>query len=69
MLSEGCAHILASDAHDVTRRPPNLGAGFEQAAKLIGEKEARHLVVTRPKGVVANVPHYTLPMPEVALAS
>jgi protein-tyrosine phosphatase len=69
MLSEGCVHILASDAHDTVRRPPNLHDGLECAARLIGEAEARHLVVTRPKGILDNAPVHALPMPEVALAS
>ena len=48
MLDEGCVHILATDAHDVNRRPPNLSHGRELAAKRVGDVEAEHLVVTRP---------------------
>ena len=54
MLDEGCVHILATDAHDVNRRPPNLSQGRELASKRIGDVEAQHLVETRPRGVLFN---------------
>jgi protein-tyrosine phosphatase len=54
MLDEGCIHILATDAHDVNRRPPNLSQGRELAAKRVGNTEAQHLVVTRPEGILRN---------------
>jgi protein-tyrosine phosphatase len=63
MLDEGCAHILATDAHDTQRRPPNLSWGRELAAKRLGETEAEHLVETRPRGVLLNVPPPHLPLP------
>jgi protein-tyrosine phosphatase len=63
MLDEGCVHIIASDAHDVERRPPNLSLGLELAAKKVGEDEAFHLVVTRPKGVLRNALPSDLPIP------
>jgi protein-tyrosine phosphatase len=54
MLDEGCVHILATDAHDVERRPPNLSQGRELAAKRVGDAEAENLVLTRPRGVLLN---------------
>jgi protein-tyrosine phosphatase len=66
MLDEGCAHILATDAHDVDRRPPNLSRGRELAERRVGETEARHLVDTRPRGVLANDPPQALPEPAAA---
>ena len=45
MLNEGRVHILASDAHGVGRRRPNLREGRDAAAKWVGEEEAEHLVV------------------------
>ena len=54
MLDEGYAHILATDAHDVDGRPPNLGEGRELASKRVGELEAEHLVLTRPRGMLLN---------------
>ena len=61
MMDEGRVHILASDAHDVSRRPPSMGSARVLAAKRLGEQEARHLVETRPNGVLANVAPSDLP--------
>jgi protein-tyrosine phosphatase len=63
MLDEGRVHILATDAHDTKRRPPNLGRGRELAAKRVGDREAEHLVVTRPGGVLHNEAPADLPSP------
>ena len=66
MLDEGRVHILATDAHDTTHRPPNLSVGRDFAATRVGVGEAEHLVATRPKGVLANVAPSSLPMPAFA---
>jgi protein-tyrosine phosphatase len=63
MLAEGLVHILATDAHDESRRPPNLGEGLTRAAQLVGDREAQHLVSTRPMGVLQNVEASRLPPP------
>jgi protein-tyrosine phosphatase len=63
LLDEGRAHILATDAHDLKQRPPCLSRGRDLAAKRIGEVEAENLVVTRPRGVLHNVPPSELPLP------
>jgi protein-tyrosine phosphatase len=69
MLDEGLVHIIATDAHDVGRRPPNLGLGRELAAKRVGDVEAINLVLTRPKGVLLNAPAASFPVPNSAVAS
>jgi protein-tyrosine phosphatase len=69
MLDEGCVHILATDAHDTRRRPPNLSRGREMAAKRLGAAEAEHLVVTRPLGIVRNQSPSGLPMPASIVTS
>lgn len=63
MLGEGKVHLLATDAHDTERRPPNLQAGRQRAAELLGASEAEHLVVTRPMGVLNNAAPGALPAP------
>lgn len=68
MLDEGYVHILATDAHDVNRRPPNLSQGRALAEKLVGDAEAQHLVVTRPRGVLLNDLPSNLPRPESAVS-
>ena len=69
MLDEGCVHILATDAHDVNRRPPNLSQGRELAAKRVGNTEAAHLVETRPRGVLLNDLPSSLPAPKQPFCS
>ena len=63
LLDEGRVHLLATDAHDLSKRPPNLGRGREIAAKRVGDAEAENLVSTRPRGVLCNVPPSELPQP------
>ena len=63
LLDEGKVHLLATDAHDLKKRPPNLGRGRELAAKRVGDAEAENLVSTRPRGVLCNVPPSELPQP------
>ena len=60
MLDEGLVQILATDAHNVERRPPNLGMGRELAARRVGGAEAERLVDVRPKGILANEPPESL---------
>jgi len=67
MLDEGCVHILATDAHDTVRRPPNLSKGRDFAATRVGGQEAEHLVVTRPRGILSNQLPPSLPMPASAV--
>lgn len=69
MLDEGLVHILATDAHDTRRRPPNLSQGREIAAKWIGDGEAEHLVLTRPLGIISNQEPSSLPMPASAVTA
>lgn len=61
MLDERLVHVIASDAHHVTRRPPVLGAARDCAAARLGDAEAWHLVSTRPAGVLADADPGTLP--------
>lgn len=63
MLDEGCVHLIASDAHDAERRPPDLLRGRDCVAKRVGAEEAQHLVVTRPSGILEDKPPSVLPVP------
>lgn len=69
MLDEGFVHILATDAHDTLRRPPNLSQGREIAARRVGEAEAEHLVATRPLGIIRDQLASSLPMPGASVVS
>jgi protein-tyrosine phosphatase len=68
LLDEGYVHIVATDAHDVARRSPNLNQGREFAAKRVGEVEAHHLVMTRPEGVLRNDLPSNLPRTRAAVS-
>ena len=61
LLDDGLVAILASDAHNTTTRPPVLSGGYEVAKKWVGDEEARHMVYTRPKGIVNNTAPEHLP--------
>jgi len=63
MLDEGIVRILATDAHDTIRRPPNLSEGRSLAAARVGASEAEHLVMTRPRGVLTDAAPSDLPDP------
>ena len=63
MLDDGFVHVLASDAHDVERRPPDLAAGRDLAARRLGAEEAERLVLTRPLGILRDQPPSSLPGP------
>ncbi len=49
ILKDGYATIIATDAHNLKRRPPKLAAAKKIAAQLIGEQQAHQLVYTTPK--------------------
>jgi len=49
MLKEDKVTILATDAHNVKRRPPNLSEGRAVAANIVGEAKAQTLVYDIPK--------------------
>jgi len=64
LLDEGRVHVLATDAHGATRRPPLLAEGRLAAEKWVGVDEARHLVETRPEGVLQNLAPGQMPKVE-----
>lgn len=61
MLDEGLVHLLATDAHHVDKRPPLLREARDAAAAIVGEEEAEHLVLTRPRMILENRPPEELP--------
>jgi len=55
MIGEGLAHILATDAHNLTGRPPNLSRARDMIADRLGEAEAIHMTTTRPQAILDNM--------------
>ena len=48
LLEQDLVTILASDAHNLQHRPPNLSEGLQHAARLIGDSKAEALVRHTP---------------------
>jgi protein-tyrosine phosphatase len=61
MLAEGLVSILATDAHNLTSRPPRLSEAAALAEAELGLGEAQNLVVLRPQCVLENAPVETSP--------
>jgi protein-tyrosine phosphatase len=53
LLEMGVVTIIASDAHNVNHRPPDLEPGRAAAAEIVGEAESWQLVQQRP-GLIAG---------------
>jgi protein-tyrosine phosphatase len=55
-LEAGAIHFFASDAHNVTSRPPRLKETFDLVAKMQGEEVARAMLVENPLAVFEGRP-------------
>ncbi len=55
-LKDGLVDFLATDAHDVERRPPVLGEAVDAAAKVVGREAAERLVNANPARVLRGEP-------------
>jgi protein-tyrosine phosphatase len=53
-LQRGWVHVMATDAHNVTKRPPRFRAARERVAALVGEEIAQSLFVDNPKSIVES---------------
>ncbi|MBV8200852.1 MAG: hypothetical protein JOZ15_09540, partial [Acidobacteria bacterium] len=56
LVEMGLVHFVASDAHDLRRRPPGLRRAWEAIAARWGEAAARELLADNPRAVVADRP-------------
>jgi len=54
LLEKGVVTVLASDAHNLKSRPPELHIGRAAAAEIIGEDEAYRLVLDNPWSIVSE---------------
>jgi protein-tyrosine phosphatase len=54
LLERGWVHLLASDAHDMPGRMPELEPGRAAAAEIVGEAESWRLVRERPAALAAT---------------
>ncbi len=53
-IIDGHTHLLATDAHSTGRRCPRLSDAVERARALVGDTEARRMVVERPRAVLLD---------------
>ena len=52
LLARGWVTVLASDAHNLEARPPELEPGRAAAALIVGEEESWRLVRHRPAAII-----------------
>lgn len=52
LLDLGLVHLVASDAHDVTKRPPGLSRAFSLVRSERGPAEARQIFSERPEAIL-----------------
>lgn len=55
LLDENMADLLATDAHNVDRRPPRLAKARDAVARRCGDATATRLVATTPLAILENV--------------
>jgi protein-tyrosine phosphatase len=56
LMSRGLVHLLASDAHDCIRRPPQLDETMQYVEKEFGAEAALRVLVENPKAVIEGLP-------------
>jgi protein-tyrosine phosphatase len=56
LIDMGLVHFVASDAHDLKRRPPGMRRAWNVIAARWGEEAARELLAVNPGAVVADQP-------------
>lgn len=52
LLQNNAVHVLASDAHNVDRRPPGLSGAREAVAEIASKETAQALVDENPRAIV-----------------
>lgn len=48
LLRERVVSVMASDAHNLKYRPPEVKHGLDIASRILGERDAKHLVLDTP---------------------
>jgi protein-tyrosine phosphatase len=54
LLKAEKVHFIASDAHDLRKRPPNLLPCYKRICKKYGEKYAKRLFRKNPRALIEN---------------
>jgi protein-tyrosine phosphatase len=53
-LRRGWVHVMATDAHNTSKRPPRFLASRRRVTDLVGERITQALFVDNPKSIVEN---------------
>ncbi|HEY4046224.1 MAG TPA: CpsB/CapC family capsule biosynthesis tyrosine phosphatase [Acidobacteriaceae bacterium] len=64
LLRQNWVHFIATDAHDVTSRPPKLRKAYDTVAMTYGVETAERLCVTNPRAAFYGEPLPPQPAPE-----
>ena len=65
LLKANSVHVLATDAHDLERRPPLMSAARRLVAERLGTETATRLCVTNPMAVFEGKPLPEQPMQDL----
>jgi protein-tyrosine phosphatase len=61
MLDEGLCHVMATDAHNTSTRPPHLAGAKAMVEQRLGAAEADNIFRERPSGIIDNISPAKLP--------
>ena len=61
ILDEGLCHVVATDAHNASTRPPHLANVRAMVEQRVGAREATNIFEVRPRGVIDDVSPAELP--------
>lgn len=64
LLASRWVHILATDAHNVTSRPPVMSKAFDAVFNKFGQEEAERLCVQNPRAIFYGETLAEQPQPE-----
>jgi protein-tyrosine phosphatase len=62
LLERGLAHFVASDGHDLVKRPPRLDLANNDVIRMYGEEYATALFEANPRAVIEGTPLQAGPM-------
>jgi protein-tyrosine phosphatase len=54
LLKKGLVHCLASDAHDLRKRPPRIRQSLQQAEQLVSRSHLYRMIETIPAAILHN---------------
>jgi protein-tyrosine phosphatase len=64
-ITSGLVHIMSTDAHNISRRPPRARAAIERVKQIAGEQVAEHLTRSNPAAVIEGRGLVWEPEPQV----